>query len=556
MLSLGGLKNRANSIPKEGVSSKSSRVADRHEAASKLQRIVRIFLAKARVKRLTKETLLRVFDPEFKRYFWYDKLHQTSQWSKPSFLDLYDDDDIRAALTLQRVVRGFNGRQRAKKIANDKYVRYFDVETTRFYWLDKTTQKTTYNASKWLQRQNINMPSEDKLLLQSQLRIKELERKLAEKEMEIKQVRKKRYEELEPEVIKDKVKAARNMQRSKNIDEWTVDDLAAWFTELKMDEYIPYLFANRIDGLLFINLSDEEIRDMGIVNKFHLRKLELIMKSYRIRYQRKKQQQRAAKKKNNGDEEVDEDEEEELLSEYSPSELSAIIAAEEADGHGEEDGDGSEGYSFNSDEEDEERLTEEQRLQMRLDQANIKMNMVMKGDEENYPLVGDIVRVKYKCELPDGKVVMSTKHMLDRPWIEFVLGVNQVIKGFDRALPLMSVGERSKITVTPEYGYGKDGLPPNIPPDSELIFDVTLLGFRPRSTWIKPLIQDVNTDEKPYHKDLKISLELATKSGMPNGILNIFSTSMVLNEDEEVKTVISAVTAAKSFHVQPPASNA
>ena len=47
---------------------------------------------------------------------------------------------------------------------------------------------------------------------------------------------------------------------------------------------------------------------------------------------------------------------------------------------------------------------------------------------------------------------MSTKHVLERPWVEFVLGVDQVVKGFDRAIPLMSVGERSKITVTPEYG--------------------------------------------------------------------------------------------------------
>ena len=50
-----------------------------------------------------------------------------------------------------------------------------------------------------------------------------------------------------------------------------------------------------------------------------------------------------------------------------------------------------------------------------------------------------------------GQVVMSTKNVLGRPWVEFVLGVDQVIKGFDRALPLMSVGERSTIVVTSEY---------------------------------------------------------------------------------------------------------
>lgn len=46
---------------------------------------------------------------------------------------------------------------------------------------------------------------------------------------------------------------------------------------------------------------------------------------------------------------------------------------------------------------------------------------------------------------------MSTKNVLGRPWVEFVLGIDQVIKGFDRALPLMSVGERSTIVISPEY---------------------------------------------------------------------------------------------------------
>jgi hypothetical protein len=54
--------------------------------------------------------------------------------------------------------------------------------------------------------------------------------------------------------------------------------------------------------------------------------------------------------------------------------------------------------------------------------------------------------------LATAQVVMSTKNVLGRPWVEFVLGIDQVIKGFDRALPMMSVGERSMITVTPEYG--------------------------------------------------------------------------------------------------------
>ena len=39
--------------------------------------------------------------------------------------------------------------------------------------------------------------------------------------------------------------------------------------------------APRIDGLLFINLTNDDWPDMGIVNKFHAKKLSLILKSYR-----------------------------------------------------------------------------------------------------------------------------------------------------------------------------------------------------------------------------------------------------------------------------------
>lgn len=34
---------------------------------------------------------------------------------------------------------------------------------------------------------------------------------------------------------------------------------------------------------------------------------------------------------------------------------------------------------------------------------------------------------------------------------------------------------------------GAEGLPPHIPPNSSLTFDVTLLGYRPRSLWVRHL---------------------------------------------------------------------
>lgn len=39
----------------------------------------------------------------------------------------------------------------------------------------------------------------------------------------------------------------------------------------------------------------------------------------------------------------------------------------------------------------------------------------------------------------------------------------------------MSVGERAKLTCSPDYAYGQQGHPGVIPPNSTLIFDVELI---------------------------------------------------------------------------------
>jgi hypothetical protein len=72
--------------------------------------------------------------------------------------------------------------------------------------------------------------------------------------------------------------------------------------------------------VLFVNLSDQEWADMGIKNKFHIRKLQLIMPQYHKRYQLR-QGRRERGEDINADSEDD-------ISEYSPSELSDMIAQE------------------------------------------------------------------------------------------------------------------------------------------------------------------------------------------------------------------------------------
>ncbi|QRV86631.1 FKBP-type peptidyl-prolyl cis-trans isomerase [Ceratobasidium sp. AG-Ba] len=58
---------------------------------------------------------------------------------------------------------------------------------------------------------------------------------------------------------------------------------------------------------------------------------------------------------------------------------------------------------------------------------------------------------------------------------ETAIGEGKVIRGWDEGVPKLSLGEKAKLTITPDYGYGARGYPPVIPGNSTLIFEVELL---------------------------------------------------------------------------------
>lgn len=215
------------------------------KAALSIQLMYRRKVARDKVRRVVEGVWERVFDPKVRLYFWYNKSTGESKWQTPFLLQLYRPEDHSAAVQIERIARGFLGRVAARRKAALKYTRFYEAKKNKFYYMINATQKTFWKASPWLVRMQIPLPAEDQMLYESQQKIKELEALLRAKDEEIMKVRQKRFEELEPEVIKDKLMNARAVPKSKHMDEWTVDDLAQWFGELRFDEYIPKIYAHK-----------------------------------------------------------------------------------------------------------------------------------------------------------------------------------------------------------------------------------------------------------------------------------------------------------------------
>lgn len=96
------------------------------------------------------------------------------------------------------------------------------------------------------------------------------------------------------------------------------------------------------------------------------------------------------------------------------------------------------------------------------------------GNRDLVAKEGSHVRVHYTGWLTNGKKFDSSVDA-GKPF-DFTIGNGEVIKGWEEGITGMKVGGKRQLRIPPDLAYGAEGSPPDIPPNSTLIFDVQLLG--------------------------------------------------------------------------------
>jgi peptidylprolyl isomerase len=89
---------------------------------------------------------------------------------------------------------------------------------------------------------------------------------------------------------------------------------------------------------------------------------------------------------------------------------------------------------------------------------------------------GHAVKVQYTAWVENGKEFASS--ISDGKPPIFTLGVGQVIPGWEDGVRGMKVGGKRQLRIPPSLAYGESGMPPLVPPNSTLVYDVELIALQ------------------------------------------------------------------------------
>lgn len=107
--------------------------------------------------------------------------------------------------------------------------------------------------------------------------------------------------------------------------------------------------------------------------------------------------------------------------------------------------------------------------------SGLRYQIIQKGNGKSAE-TGKMVSVHYKGQLADG-TVFDSSYKRNAP-LDFQVGVGQVIPGWDEGICLLNVGDKARLVIPSDLGYGAAGAGGVIPPNATLVFDVELMDVK------------------------------------------------------------------------------
>ncbi|XP_036386972.1 peptidyl-prolyl cis-trans isomerase FKBP1B-like [Megalops cyprinoides] len=123
----------------------------------------------------------------------------------------------------------------------------------------------------------------------------------------------------------------------------------------------------------------------------------------------------------------------------------------------------------------EQTSARRERRNILTNKMGVEIETITPGDGRTFPKKGQTCVVHYVGSLTNGQKFDSSRDR-DKPF-KFKIGKQEVIRGWEEGVGQMSVGQRAKLTCSPDFAYGSKGHPGIIPPNATLIFDVELLSI-------------------------------------------------------------------------------
>merc|ERR1712156_1016906 len=145
-------------------------------------------------------------------------------------------------------------------------------------------------------------------------------------------------------------------------------------------------------------------------------------------------------------------------------------------------------------------------------ESGLKVEYISKPDScDKVARNGDMLSMHYVGTLESG-AKFDSSYDRSEPF-KFQIGVGQVIKGWEEGVLGMCVGEKRKLIVPPEMGYGDQGAGEIIPGGATLHFDIELLETEDGPTPVNVFKQiDGDADNNLSREELSAYLKQQVES--------------------------------------------